>query len=271
MRDAMLPRLTAVALAAALSACAPSRQEQAESIYGKAVQAFADKKTGQARALLDSLRGHYADQPLAHREARHLLRLVDRYEAERTIAFLDSSLEECEATRRRLVREMATENPDAAVPTYTAKTQQAWRTFARCLLKARTDANGVFSMSSNFVGEAAIHHDHVVLRCGEQYLTTAKVTDGAGSNTFRNDEYVWETLRYDGDEAANMAKFVVQNFEGRILVDYRGPRAHFASYMTETDKTAVRQVWELSLALREGRKIRSMIRSARIELSRSEE
>lgn len=270
MRKALLPRLTAVAIAAAVAACAPSRQEQAESIYGKAAQAFADKKMGQARSLLDSLRNHYADQPLALREGRDLLRLVNRYEAERTIAFLDSSLALCEATQRRLTKEMAAENPDAAVPTYMAKTQQAWRTFARCLLKARTDANGVFSLSSNYVGEAAIHHDHIVLRSGEQYLTTDKVADGANSNTFRDDEHVWETLRYDGAEAANIAKFIVQNFEERIVVDYRGPRTHFASYMTDTDKTAIRQVWELSLALREGRKIRSMIRSARIEMSRSE-
>lgn len=270
MTHALLPRLAAVALATAVAACAPSRQEQAESIYGKAVQAFSDRKMGLARTLLDSLRNHYADQPEAYREARDLLRLVNRYEAERTIAFLDSSLSQCETTRRRLLKEMAADAPDAAVPTYTAKTQQAWRTYARCLLKARTDANGAFSMSSNFVGESAIHHDHIVLRCGEQYLTTDKVADDANSNTFRDDEYVWETLRYDGAEAANIAKFIVQNSDGRIVVDYRGPRAHFASIMTDADKTAVRQVWELSLALREGRKIRAMIRSARIEMSRSE-
>lgn len=270
MRRTLLTRLAAAALAAAVSACAPSRQEQAESIYGKAVQAFSDKKVGLARTLLDSLRNHYADQPETYREARDLLRLVNRYEAERTIAFLDSSLSHCETTRRRLIKEMTVDNPDAAVPTYTAKAQQAWRTFARCLLKARTDANGAFSMSSNFVGENAIHHDHVVLRCGEQYLTTDKVDDEANSNTFRDDEYVWETLRYDGEEAANMAKFIVQNSEERIVVDYRGPRTHFASVMTDADKTAVRQVWELSLALREGRKIRAMIRSARIDMSRSE-
>lgn len=255
---------------AALSvlSCAPSREKQAEQIYNEAIDAFSAKKMGLAKTLIDSLKATYSDLPHVYREARDLAKIVARYEIERTVAFLDSSLEQAELAQRELLKDMVVDNPDATIPVYIARSQQAWRSFSRCYIKARTDANGLFSLTSNYVGEQPIHHDHVEVKSGDDFLTLSTVSDGAYKNTFENDEYVWETLRYEGQEAADLARFVANFQSERIAVDYRGPRSHYLSVMTDADKQAIQQVWNLSCSFRESRKIRSMLRSARIEMNR---
>ncbi len=250
-----------------LLSCAPSRQEQAESLYAEAVEAFSNKKMGEAKVLLDSVKNYYSDIPTACREARDLGRLVVRYEGERTLAFLDSSLAACEQRLQEQMSSMAVDDANAPMPVYVAKVQQTWRAYGRCYLKAKTDANGHFSITSNYVGEKPIHHDHFEIKCGEQFVSMRQVDDGAFRNTFSNEEYVWETLRYEGHEAADVAKFI-SLYEGqRIVVEYLGPKAHYIASMTEADKKAICQVWELSRSLRESRKIRSLIRSVRLEMT----
>lgn len=249
--------------------CAPNRAKQAESIYDEAINAFSAKKTERAKMLIDSLRTYYADIPTTYHLARDLSRLICRYEAERTVAFLDSSLAVIEAKQREMLKEMAVDDPAASTPVYIAKGQLAWKSYNRCYLKARADANGLFSITSNFVGENAIHHDHIIVSCGDEYVKTTVVTDGVCKNSFTDDEYTWETLRYEGSDAADLARFIASNADNRIVVQYLGPRAHYVSVMTDVDKQAVSQVWELSCVLRESLRIRTMIRSARIEMTRS--
>lgn len=264
----MLSRqVMALSIPLLLLSCAPSRQELAESLYAEAVEAFSNKKMGEAKILLDSVKNFYADIPTVCREARDLGRLVIRYESERTLAFLDSSLAACEQRQQELLAPMAIDDAGAATPVYVAKVQQTWRAYDRCYLKAKTDANGHFSITSNYVGEKPIHHDHFEIKSGEQFVSMRHVDDGAFRNTFSNDEYVWETVRYEGHEAADVAKFI-SLYEGqRITVEYLGPKAHYVASMTEADKRAICQVWELSRSLRESRKIRSMIRSVRLEMT----
>jgi len=251
-----------------LLSCSPSRKQQAEQIYDMAIDAFSAKKMGVAKSLVDSLKTSYADIPQVYREARDLEKIIARYEIERTVAFLDSSLEQAELAQRDLMKDMVVDDPDASVPVYIARAQQAWRSFNRCYIKARTDANGLFSLSTNYVGELPIHHDHVEVRSGDDFLTLPVVSDGAFKNTFKNDEYVWETLRYEGQQAADLARFISNFQTERIAVDYCGSRSHYLSVMTEADKLAIQQVWNLSCSFRESRKIRSMLRSARIEMNR---
>lgn len=260
-------RLTSIALAAlTLTCCAPSRQRQAEDVYAKAVEAFSAKKIGAAKTLLDSIHNHYVDVPDVYRNARDLSRAVARYENERTIAFLDSMLFACDAEQQILLKLMVVDDPDAPSPRYIAKSQQAYRTFNRSYVKAATDVNGAFSLISVFTGEKALHHDHFRLTVGPDQVEMPQVVDAAYRNEFSDGEYVWETLRYSGQEAANAAKFIEDSQDQRIAVDFIGPKAHFITYLTEADKEAVAHVWALSRSLRESRKIKGMIRQSRLEM-----
>ena len=248
--------------------CSPSHRSRAEQLYGEAVDAFSAKKVGMAKALIDSLKTYYADVPEVFREVRELGKVVSRYEIERTVAFLDSSLATVENKQRELLQDMVRENEDGTVAVYIAKSQQSWRAFSRCYIKARTDVNGFFTLTSNYVGENPISHNRLMVKSGEEYLTMPIVNDGVGRNKFEKDEYVWETVRYEGQEAADLAQFIAAHVTDRVAVDYRGEKSHYYTIMTDTDKEAVRKVWELSGTYRESRKIRSMLRSARVEMNR---
>lgn len=259
----------AILTALTLPSCAPNRAKQAQEIYDQALNAFSAKKMGRAKMLIDSLKTNYADVPESFHLARNLSRLICRYEAERTVAFLDSSLAVIEERQRQMLKDMVVDDPGATTPVYIAKSQQAWKAYNRCYLKARSDANGLFSITSNFVGEKAIHHDRLTVSCGDEFVATPIMTDGMCKNSFADGDYVWETLRCEGGDAADMARFIAANVEKRVVVEYRGPKSQYISAMTEVDKQAVSQVWELSCVLRESRKIRTMIRSARIEMART--
>ncbi len=255
-------------LALSVASCAPSRQQQAENIYSQAASAFSARKIGTAKVLLDSLHTYYMDVPSVYREARDLSHAVGRYENERTMSFLDSTLSARDAEQKELMKAMVVEDPENPSPRYIARTQQAYNSFGRCLLRAATDANGVFSLSSVFTGPKAIHHDHCILRSGDLFVELSPVYDASYNHSFSDGENIWETVIYSSDEAAAVAKFIESNQSERIAVEYLGPSAHYISYMTDVDKEAVAQVWSLSCSLRESRKVKSLIRTTRLEMTK---
>lgn len=261
-------KLTLV-LAATLSfgGCAPSRSSQAEQIYGQAVEAFSAKKIGTAKVLLDSIRNFYTDVPAVYRDARELSNAVAHYESERTISFLDSMLCACDAEQKILLKQMVVDDPDDPSPRYIAKSQQAYKTFDRCLLKATTDANGEFTIISVFTGPKSIHHNRFTVHVGEEFVELPDEGD-LFRNEFSDDETVWETVRYSGQNAADVAKFIVQHQQDRILVEMLGEKSRYLTYLTDIDKEAIAQVWDLSRSLRESRKIKGMIRSSRLEMTK---
>lgn len=265
-RHPLITLITFTLASLSLASCAPSRQRQAQDVYAQAAEAFSAKKIGTAKALVDSIHNHYADIPAVYRDARELSKAVERFENERTIAFLDSMLFACDAEQQILLKLMVVDDPDAPSPRYIAKSQQSSRAFNRCYVKAATDVNGAFSLISVFTGEKAIHHDRFTLSVGDERVEMSAVTDDAYHNEFSDGESVWETLRYSGQEAAEAAKFIESRQEERIAVDFRGPKTHYLTYLTETDKEAVAHVWALSRSLRESRKIKGMIRMSRLEM-----
>lgn len=264
----VLISLAATSLSLNTTSCTPSRKQQAEHVYSTAVEAFSQKKIGEAKTLLDSIHNHYADVPVVYREARELSKAVSRYENERTISFLDSMLFACDSEQQILLKLMVVDDPDAPCPRYISKTQQAYKTFNRSYLKASTDANGLFAIISVYTGEKAIHHDYFTLRSGDEFVTMPTATDGSSRNEFGDDEHVWETVRYSGQDAATAAKFVEAHHGDRISLELQGPKAHYVTYLLDADKDAIAHVWALSRSLRESRKIKSMIRASRLEMSK---
>ncbi len=269
IRRAAEPLRLTLLLSAALTLtnCAPSRSSQAEQIYGQAVEAFSAKKIGAAKVLLDSIRNCYPDVPAVYRDARELYKAVAHYESERTIAFLDSMLQVCEAERQTLLKDMVIDDPEAPSPRYIAKSQQAFRSFDRCLVKASSDINGEFSLISVYTGEKAVHHNRFTARVGDEFVELPEM-DELFRNEFSDGESVWETVRYTGHEAADVAKFIVVHQQDRVLVEMLGEKSRYLTYLTDVDKEAIAKVWSLSCSLRESRKIKGMIRSSRLEMTK---
>ncbi len=253
-----------------LAACAPSREKQATDIYDAAIEAFCQKKIGTAKLLIDSIQRYYVDVPNVYRDAKDLRKIVVKYERGRSVTYLDSMLAECEAKQKPLLKKMAIDDKYADIPVFVAQTQQTSRAFSRCYVRAMADAHGDFTISSNWVGPKAIHHNKVSISCNDQFFVSEQVEDEARNFSFSDGENIWEIVKYQGNDAADIAKFIYANVDNRVAVDFQGPKAHYTSVMTDVDKEAVANVWELSILLRESRTLKSQLRSIRQQMTHDE-
>ncbi len=270
VRNTLVVSVCTLMMVLTATSCTQSRHGQAQELYDRAIQAFADKRMGQAKFLTDSIHKHYADVVDIYSQSRELRQRIVAYEGERTLAYLDSMLSVRQTEQKRLMELVVIDDAQATVPVYVAKTQQTRRAYNRSHLRATVDANGNFSISSNYTGERHIHHNSVTVSSNnEDFVRTAEVTDEAFVHEFDDDEQVWETVKYTGQEAATLATFICQNKDNYLRADYKGPRAHYILLMTDVDKQAVHDVWMLSRSLRETIKIRGMIRATRRDMKRN--
>lgn len=227
------------------------REEVAEGLLTEARSAYEAGDLLRAKNLTDSLRSAYVDVPTVYKQARELASEVREAEKLRTTRYLDSLLAALTYRRDTLLKHMTLIDDKALQPTYVAKTQQFARTFDRCLLRGTVDPAGGFSLTSNFTGERHINHHHVRLKVGETYAETAPCIDLVLNHQFESEDYVWEVVRYPAEDSENIAKFVSDNADQHILVDYAGDKAHVRAWLTPTDKQALRTEWLLALTLRE--------------------
>ncbi|MBQ3636058.1 MAG: hypothetical protein II951_10660 [Bacteroidales bacterium] len=265
----MRPKLFGIViLLAVVASCQPSKEERAKALYEQAVSAFTDHKTGLAKSLLDSITETYPEEYRVCKEASDMRRTVVTYEKRRTISYLDSVLAERQKEIEPLMKEVDIPDKHAATPVFVHVSQKRWRTFDRCHLRAFVEQNGTMYMSSNFVGEKALHHNRVKIESGESYIVTDTVTDAAFINSFTDGEMVWEVVRYRGDMAMAMAQFVANDIENHIYVSYLGEKARYRTLMTETDKKAIAHIWRLSQLLKESAMIKSKIRETRLSINK---
>ena len=265
-----LPTIAAAVATAVLllyaAGCTFSREEKAQELYGKAIEAFSNRKFGMSKQLLDSMKRTYHDMPKVVREAEDLLAMISRHEQERTLRYLDSLLLARDAEIKPLMANVCPEDKNAPEPTYVHKTQQIWRAIDRCYVRAYVDGKGDFYVASMFVGEKPIHHDHIKVMIGDEFVVSPTVSEEPFNHVFSDGEHVWEIVR-SGDD---IAKFIANNVDQRIVVAFEGEKAHYRSMMTETDKNAVKEVWLLGVLLRETVEIKSQIRSTRMAMKRKQ-
>lgn len=243
-----------------VAACGSSREDEAKALYDQACQAFDSDKLALAKVLSDSIRANYADVPLCFRNARELIKRIAQVESERTVAYLDSMLAAHQQVMADLADEVVIDDTAAVMPIYVAKSQMTRRAFDRSLLKASVDMNGHFFVSSNFTSDYQVHHDHVIVRAGEQFVETEPVVASAFRHEFSDGEFFWESVKYSGDDAARLALFVIGNAQESITVDFRGARTHHVIYLTDTDKKAIADVWRFATSLSEANGIKEMLR-----------
>ncbi len=253
-----------------LTSCFVSREQKAQELYDEALNAFSAHKMAHSKILVDSLQSTYPDLPKVQIEARDLRRTIVTFENRRTLAFLDSLLQVKQQEIAPLMKDVDIDDKHAVHPVFVHNLQRTWRGISRCYIRAFAEQNGNFYISSNFVGERAIHHNHIRVDAPDAYILTDSVSDAAFLHSFSDGEYIWEIVRYKGQEAANVAQLIASaQPSDRIMITYQGPRAHYKSLMTDVDKKAVAHIWQLSVLLRETAQIKSKIRQTRIAIGKN--
>ncbi len=248
--------------------CSIPREEQAQITFNDAIDAYMNRHYNTAKLLLDSVIFTYPDLKNIVRESKDMLEIIYKTEQERNLLFLDSLLTSREKEIEPLLKQFEPEDEQAEMPVLIHKKQNVQHAWERSYIRAHTDKNGTFYISSHYIGSAAIHHYAIRVAIDNSYQQTDSITDDAYAHSFRDGENVWEIIKFKKGSDNGVGSFIASNFDKNIVVTFVGEKSNYKIQLTETDKQAFRETYQLAILLREIVQIRSQIRNVKIAMKK---
>ena len=245
--------LTLCCMAALLMATACSHEKEARAELDRARALYESQQYPAARNAIDTLRMRYPKELAVMKEALRLMRLVDRGECERNIAYCDSLIpvreREVETLKQGFVLERDARYED--VGRYVRPEHAVERNIGRSYLRCGVNEQGEIFLASVYSGTAPINHTGLKITAPDgTYAVTAEIPyDGGVNYRFRDDGRTTEVVTYAGDKGLDAIRFVDGVADGtRLRAEYTGGRA-FAIGLTEADRRAIRATLRLAEAL----------------------
>lgn len=264
----MRPLLIAILAILFMSGCKLSREDMARSTFEEAVEAYSGHKYNRAKILLDSVIYTYHDIKPIVRESKDMLEIIYKTEQERNMLFLDSLLAIREQEIKPLMAQFEEDSSTGGTPVLVHKRQVAMRAWDRSYLRAHVDKNGTFYISSHYTGNGYISHYAVKAMADNMYQTTDSMETEAYIHRFNDGENYFETIKFKNGTDNGVGSFIATNFDKPIDVLFIGPRTKYRIRLTETDKNAIRDTYQLALMLRETVQIKSQIRTVKMCLKK---
>lgn len=251
-----------------LSGCQMSREEMANRTFQQAVDAYIGHKYNKAKILLDSVIYTYHDIKPIVRESKDMLEIIYRTEQERNMQFLDSLLAIREQEIKPLMAQFEEDASTGDIPVLVHKKQVAQRAWDRSYIRAHVDKNGTFYISSHYTGNGYISHYAIKAKTDNMYQTTDSMETEAYIHRFDDGTNYWETIKFKNGTDNGVGSFIASNFDKPVDVIFIGPRTNYRIRLTETDKNAIRDTYQLALMLRETVQIKSQIRTVKMTLKK---
>ncbi len=247
------------------SGCSIPREKLAQQTFDEAVDAYMNKRFNKAKLLLDSVLFTYPDLKQVVRESKDMLEIIYKTEQERNLLFLDSLLNIREQEIKPLMALFEAENSDADDPILVHKKQTPNRAWDRSYIKAHVDKNGTFYISSHYTGSNFINHYAIKASVDESYQETDSISDEAYIHRFDNEGSVWEIVKYKNGSDNGVGSFIATNFDKPVDITFIGT-SKYKIRLTDTDKQAFRDTYQLALMLRETVQIKSQIRNVKMAM-----
>lgn len=253
-----------------LSGCSNvSKEDEARNIYNMALEAYMNKNYNKSKVLLDSIIYNYQKEKQVFREAKDLMNIVYRTEQEKSLEFLDSLLTIREEEIKPLMDQFYIEDEKADVPVLIHKRQSATRAYERSYLRAHTDINGSFYISSHYTGERYINHNQIKVDVDDVFAISDTIVNDAYLRYFDDGGQFFEIVKYKKGSDNGTASFIAQNFNKKITVTFIGPRSKYRILLTDIDKECIRDTYYLAMLLRESIQIKSQIRNVQTTLQKT--
>lgn len=250
--------------------CSVSHEQLAQQTLNEALSAYSKKNFNKSKILLDSIIYNFSDAKESVVEAKKLLNAVYRSEQENNLNFLDSLLEIREKEIGPLMKQFYIEDETLEIPVLIHKKQATSSSFDRCYLRAHTDKNGTFYISSHYTGERHIWHNQIKIEVDDIYAITDSISSDAFIHSFEEDGQTWEIVKFKHGSDNGTANLIANSTDKRIVITFIGPRSKYRTIMAETDKIAFRDTYNLSIMLRELIQIKSQIRNVKSTLKDSQ-
>lgn len=261
--------LIVLSVVCSLISCSIPREKQAEATFNEAVDAYMNRHYNTAKLLLDSVLFTYPDLKKIVRESKDMLEIIYKTEQERNLLFLDSLLTARDNEIEPLMAQFEPEDAQSEMPTLIHKKQNVAHAWDRSYIRAHTDKNGTFYISSHYTGTTPIHHYAIRATVGDYYQQTDSIDDEAYVHNFEDGGTVWEVVKFKNGSDNGVANFIATNFDKTITVSFIGQKGQYKIQLTETDKQAFRETYQLATLLRETIQIRSQIRNVKIAMKKN--
>jgi hypothetical protein len=234
----------------ALTGC--GKKKEAEKRLEEAKSLYENKHFGTAKSVIDSINILYPGEVAVRKEALTLMRLVERGESVRNIAYCDSLLpirmEEAETLKKGFVFEK-----DAAyneIGNYIRQTMTVERNVERSYIRCGVNEEGEMYMASVYFGSKPIGHTGLKFSTKDGFVaeTPSIPYDGGLNYRFEDLGNTTEVVTYKGEHCKTIANLVVADGKERIKAEYTGGRP-YVLYLSDNDKKAIKATYELAMTL----------------------
>lgn len=226
--------------------------KKAQARLDAAKALFERNEYSAAKIEIDSIRVLYPKEFDVLKAGLALMRQVEQKEAERNIAFCDSLIpirhEEFLEMAKAFVYEKDTAYDE--IGKFVSKGMTVERNVKRCYVRSGVDENGEMYIASVFFGPKPIKHTSIKLSTPDGITTETPAIPYDGGMNYRFEDLgnTTEVVTYKGEKCADAAKFIYDNQNARIKVEYTGGKP-YVLYMNDVKKKAIASTYELALIL----------------------
>ena len=218
-----------------------------------------------AKMLIDSIKILYPKAYDIRREGIYLMQDVELAEQEKTVAYLDSVLNEKQKALNTLKSRFVLEKDTAyqRIGHYLAPAQVIERNLHRSYLRFQTDETGLMSMTSIYCGSYNIHHTSVKVTAPDGNFAETPASRDSYETTDLGERI--EKADYKLGEDGGVIGFIAANKDKNLRVNYRGDRT-FTTNMMPADRKAAADVYALARLLSSITQVKKEREEARLKI-----
>ena len=254
-----------IVLALALASCGENIEKKASMKLQLATEALERNNFAEAKLQIDSIKILYPKAFDARKQGIQLMKQVELREQEQSLLYLDSILNEkqaaFEAIKDRFVLEKDPQYQD--VGNYFWPTQTVEKNLHRSFLRFQVDEKGNMLMTSIYCGGSNIHHIAVKVTAPDGTFAETPASNDIYETTDLGEKI--EKADYRMRQDGNVIGFIYLNKDKKIRVDYLGERKYNTT-MSESDRRAAAEVYDLALILSSIEAIKKGIQEANLKI-----
>ena len=222
----------------------------AQKRYDEAKSLYENEQFLEAKNAIDSINQLFPKEVGVRRQALTLMRLVEKGECERNIAWCDSLLplqiNELENLKKGFVFEKDAKYDK--IGNYIWSSMTIERNIKRSYIRCGVNEEGQMYIASVYFGSVPINHTGISFSADANIHaeTPAIPYDGGINYRFQDNGNTTEIVTYKGENCKSIAHFImIVSEKERIKATYTGGKS-FSLYLTDADKKAFRATYELA-------------------------
>ena len=208
-----------------------------------------------AKSEIDSINILYPREIEIRKEALTLMRLVERGESERNIAYCDSIIPILTGRLGDLKKGFILEKDSTydRIGNYIWSTMTVERNLERSYIRCGVNEDGEMYIASVYFGGNPIEHSGLKFSTKDGIFaeTPSIPYDGGVNYRFKDMGSTTEVVTYKGEHCKSLADLIyIIDDKERVKAEYMGGKT-YSLYLSDNDKKAIKATYELALVLNE--------------------